>query len=56
MNIKTNLLEQYVNLVDNTKERNKKLWICTIIPVFIVIIFAIVQVFRYLNEYYSFLK
>ena len=26
MNIKTILLERYVNFVDNTKKRNKKLW------------------------------
>ena len=50
MNIKTNLLEEYVNFVDNTKKRNKKLWICTIILVFILIILTIIQVFRYLNE------
>ena len=50
MNIKTNLLEEYVNFVDYTKKRNKKLWICTIILVFIVIILTIMGVFRYLNE------
>ena len=54
--VKTNLLEEYVNVVDNTKKRNKKLWICTIILVFIVIILTIIQVFRYLNELYSFFK
>ena len=31
MKIKTNLLEEYVNFVDNTKKQNKNLWICTII-------------------------
>ena len=31
MNIRTNLLEEYVNFLDTTKKRNKKLWICTII-------------------------
>ena len=44
MNIKTNLLEDYVNLVDNTKKRNKKLWTCTIILVFVLIILTIIQV------------
>ena len=34
MNIKTNLIEEYVNFVDNTKKQNKKLWIFTIILVF----------------------
>ena len=42
MNIKTNLLEEYVNFVDTTKKRNKKLWISTIILVFIVIILTII--------------
>ena len=50
MNIKTNLLEEYVNFVDKTKKRNKKLRICTIILVFIVIILTIIGLFRYLNE------
>ena len=27
MNIKTNLIEEYVNFVDNTKKQNKKLCI-----------------------------
>ena len=42
MNIKTNLLEEYVNFVDITKKRNRKLWISTIILVFIVIILTII--------------
>ena len=46
MNIKTNLLEEYVNFVDNTKKRNKKLWKGTIILVFILFIVTIIQVFR----------
>ena len=50
MNIKTKLLEEYVNFLDTTKKRNKKLWICTIMLVFIVIILTIIGVFRYLNE------
>ena len=50
MNIKTNLLQEYVNFVDNTKKQNKHLRICTIILVFIVIILTIMRVFRYLNE------
>ena len=31
MNIKTNLLEEYVNFVDNTNKQNKNLWIGIII-------------------------
>ena len=46
MNIKTNLLEEYVNFVDITKKRNKKLWICTILLVYIVIILIIIGTFR----------
>ena len=46
MKIKTNLLEEYVKFVDNTKKRNKKLWISTIVLVFIMIILAIIRVFR----------
>ena len=46
MNIKTNLLEDYVHFVDITKKRNKKLWICTILLVLIVIIITIMRVFR----------
>ena len=45
MNIRTNLLEEDVNFVDNTRKRNKKLWICTIILVFILII--IITIIRY---------
>ena len=47
MNIKTNLLEEYVNFLDNTKKQNKNLWICTILPVFIVIILTIIRVVIY---------
>ena len=44
MNIKTNLLEEYINFVDITKKQNKNLWICIIILVFIVIILTIIRV------------
>ena len=46
LNIKTNLLEEYVNFVDTTKKRNKKLWICTFILVFILFVLTIIGVFR----------
>ena len=42
MNIKTNLLEEYVNFVDNTRKQNKNLWMCIIILVFIVIILTFI--------------
>ena len=45
MNIKTKLLEEYVSFVDSTKKQNKKLWICTIILVFILFILIII-IFR----------
>ena len=54
MNIKTILFEDYVNFVDNTKQRNKKLWIYTVILVFILIILTIIFII-YINEY-SFFK
>ena len=46
MNIKTNLIEEYVNFVDETKKRNNKLWICTILLVFILNILTIIRVLR----------
>ena len=46
MNIKTNLLEEYVNFVDNTKKQNENFWICTNILVFILFILTIIRVFR----------
>ena len=55
MNIKTNLIEEYVNFVDTTKRRYKKLRIFTIILVFILIILVIIRVFKYINEH-SFFK
>ena len=51
MNIKTNLIEEYVNFVDTTKRRYKKLWVFTIILVFILIILVIIRVFKYINEH-----
>ena len=50
MNIKTKLLEEYVNFVDTTKKQNKYLRICAIILVFIVKILTIIRVFGFLNE------
>ena len=50
MNIRTNLLEENVNFVDTTKKRYKKLWIFTIILVFILFTLTIIQVFKYINE------
>ena len=49
MNIKTNLIEEYVNFVDNTKKQNKNLWIYIILLLFIVFI-LIILLFKYINE------
>ena len=40
MNIKTNLLEEYVNFVDNTKKQNKYFKIIIILNV--IIIFCVI--------------
>ena len=50
MNIRTNLLEEYVNFVDTTKKRNKKLWICIFILRCILFILVIIT-FRYIQLY-----
>ena len=49
MNIKTNLIEEYVNFVDNTKKQNKNLWIYIILLLFIVFI-LILLLFKNINE------
>ena len=46
MNIKTNLLEEYISFVDSTKKQNNVLWICLFLLVIIAIILTIIQVFR----------
>ena len=49
MNIKTNLIKEYVNFVDNTKKQNKNLWMYIILLLFIVFI-LIILIFKYINE------
>ena len=49
MNIKTNLIEEYVNFVDITKKQNKNLWIYLILLLFIVFILIII-LSKYINE------
>ena len=46
MNIKTNLIEEYVIFVDNIKKQNENLWIFTIILVFILLIILTIITFR----------
>ena len=51
MNIKTNLLEDYVNFVDKTNRQNKNLWIYIILLLFIVFILILLLIlFKYINE------
>ena len=49
MNIKTNLVEEYVNFVDNTKKQNRYFKIIILI-VFILCLFLFFVLFNYLNE------
>ena len=49
MNIKTNLIEEYVNFVDITKKQNQNLWIYLNILLFIVFL-LIILLFKYINE------
>ena len=48
MNIKTNLLEEYVNFVDNTKKQNKYFKISIIL--FVIIVFLFLFYYIILNE------
>ena len=50
MNIKTNLIEEYVNFVDNTKKLNKNLWMYLIILLFIVFILIIIIILLFKNK------
>ena len=49
MNNKRNLIEEYVNFVDNTKKQNKNLWLYIILLLFMVFI-LIILLFRFINE------
>ena len=49
MNIKTNLLEEYVNFVDNTKKQNRYFKIIILFAV-ILCLFLFFVLFNYLNE------
>ena len=49
MNIKTNLLEVYVNFVDTTKKQNKDFKIFFII---VLIMFLCFILFKYCSNYY----
>ena len=47
MNIKTNLLEEYVKFVDITKKRNKKL--CINIKLYLYLYCLFLQLYEYLD-------
>ena len=53
MNIKTNLIEEYVNFVDITKKQNKNLWIYLILLLFIVFILIILLFRNKINYSYN---
>ena len=53
MNIKTKLLEEYVNFVDNTKKQNKyfKIFINLIVLImFLFLFFVLLYNIKYINE------
>ena len=50
MNIRTNLLEDYVNFVDITKKPNKYFKTILILFVVILCLFLFFVLFKYLNE------
>ena len=47
MNIKTSLLEEYVNFVDNTKQQNKYFKIFLFLIIIIVFLFLCFVLFKY---------
>ena len=49
INIETNLLEEYVNFVDNTKKQNKFFELVIILIVIILYLFLFFVLFKYLN-------
>ena len=51
MNIKTNLLEEYVNFVDNTKKQNKNFRIFLFLMVLIMFLFLCYVLLIKLCEY-----
>ena len=53
MNINTNLLEEYVNFVDNTKKQNKyfkKFIILIVLIMFLFLFFVLLYNIKYINE------
>ena len=50
MNNKTNLLEEYVNFVDNTKKQNRYFKISKFLIVIITFLFLFLVLFKYLTK------
>ena len=53
MNIKTNLLEEYINFVDNTKQQNKyfKIFLFLIVLIMLLFLFFVLLYnIKYINE------
>ena len=50
MNIKTNLLEEYINLVEKTKKQSKNFKMLLFLNVHFVALFLFFISFEYLNE------
>ena len=50
MNIKTNLLEEYVKFVDATKKQKKHFKLFIYLNVIVIGLFFIFVLFKYLNE------
>ena len=56
MNIKTNLLEEYVNFVDNTKKQNKYFKIFLFLIVIIMFLFLCFGLFKYRSNLLYFIR
>ena len=50
MDIKTNILEDYVNFVDTTKKQNKYFKIILSLIVIVITLFVFLLSFKYINE------
>ena len=56
MNIKTNLLEEYVNFVDNTKKQNKYFKLFLFLIVIIMFLFLCFVLFKYRSNLLYFIR
>ena len=56
MNIKTNLLEEYVNFVDNTKKQNKYFKLFLFLIVIIMFLFLCFLLFKYRSNLLYFVR